>query len=853
LNTYLIQHALDHVWCSPEQDYQHLFQPRRLTVPKGVKRFVDVEWLRLQLPDSVYRYHVYQIGQLSPDFLNLLPDTQRWYTGTEAVNRNEITIDLYTQKGLHIPLFESYFRKTETFNLIIAIRDQPRIFSAETNVLYARFYSNAYFTSERSQFLIDRLYTNGKRIGSRVDTLSFQKEINDAKDLGTGFVYVMHNGWLVNNLVTDQVNVDDVVEYVHDTSVDRVWDVTIDSLETFNSTLDSVRKYLIKQPNAATDSIDYHDDLDFWVYRTGETFLKGIFFHKGHTNCLRMVTHSAYAMAVQSVLDHAQKVTDWIPNTLSLRVVIRKSGYDRGLVFETNRIRELYRLSDLATLQAMVGAHALVPEWQAAHLEASAYTAIMAKTLGAITSPDVQLAYGYNAVSKIVGEALHRPIVEDGRRVVHPPFKLRYRATAYEYTIAGTLIDFHYHNEGRIYTVKSPEAYYIEFIVGQGGDYSGTINSATCSHQPSDINLRPFITPKRGGVSINEWRRATPRTEYVQNDQGILWLIDFEDYATAIRNDHQFLSKHLELAPLDGLLTFTIEAKEIVGTAEVTQAMEFPTGKLDLFLNGHPLIENLDFFVQWPTVVICNKEYLLPALPTQKVTVRATNFPTDTAERLPPNEFGYITHGYISRNNRFDVRDDRVLRYLIEGRLWAYSDLTFSEDLAQVTVPGVRNGAPYLIDEIIVPMDELENNETYRFRDQARVVDQHVSDYLTLYYPEPEILGPSIIERRYQVLSPFVSRIHHALSTGFLYPEGIKGQYSVEDLCEWVKDYLPLLDYDPILNGVDDRYVNVQPHQFFTETTLDIYQYTFLERVIQHYLQGRVDLTSHVRVKAGWL
>jgi hypothetical protein len=853
LNKYIVEHALKNVWCSPEQDYQHLFQPQRITSPKGVKRFVDVEWLRLQLPDQTNTYHVYQIGQLSPDFLNLLPDTQRWYTGTEAVNRNEITIDLYTQKGLHIPLFESYFRKTETHNLIIAIRDQPRIFKASENVLYVRFYSNAYFTSTRSHPTEDRLYTKGKRITHRVDTIAFQKEINDTRAGWKGLVYVMHNGWLVDNLVIDNVAVDDVVEYVHDTSVDRVWNVTVKSLETFNSTLDSVRKYLIKQPNAATDSIDYHDDLDFWVYRKSDTLLKGIFFHKGHTGCLRMVTHSAYAMPVQSVLDHAQKVEGWLASTLSLRIVIRKSGYDRGLVFETNRIRELYRLSDLATLQALVGPHALVPEWQAAHLEASAYTAIMAKTLGAVTSSDVQLAYGYNAISKIVGEALHHPIVVDGRRIIYPPFKLRYRATAYEYTVAGTLIDFHYHQEGRIYIVHSPLAHYVEFIVGQGGDYSGTINDATCTQQPTDINLKAFISPKRGGVSTNEWRVAILRTEYVQNNQGILWLIDLDDYTTAIRNDHQFLSKHLELAPLDGLLTFRIEAMETTGTAVSKREMQFPTGKLDLFLNGHPLIENLDFFVDWPTVVICNKEYLLPELETQKVTIRATNFPSETAERLPPNEFGYITHGYLSRNNRFDVRDDRVLRYLIEGRLWAYSDLKFSEDLARVTAPGVRNGAPYLIDEIIVPMDELENNETYRFRALSRMTDQHVSDYLTLYYPEPVITGPSIIERRYQVLSPFVSRIHHALSTGFFYPEGIKGQYSVEDLCEWVEDYLPLLEFDPILKGVDDRYVDVQPHQFFTETTLDIYQYTFLERVIQHYLQGRVDLTSHVRVKAGWL
>jgi len=853
MNEYIVQHALQNVWCSPEQDYQHLFKLCRISRPRGVMRSVAVEWAQLQLPDITNVYHVYQLGQLSPVFLKLLPTTKTWYSTSSAVNTNEITIDIYNQQGLHLPLFTSYLQRTESRNLILAVKAQPAITDLSKDTLFIRFYSNAYFASERSHPLNDRLFTKGIAVTHRNDAIAIQQEIADIRTKWSGVVYILHNGWWVDSLDISKVKVNDIIEFIHDTSIERIWSMSVENLETFISSLDGVRKYLLKQPNGSTDSIAYHDDLDFWVYNRTEASVRGIFFHKSFTNILRMVTHSSYSVAVQALIDHAQKVEGWLLTDLALRIVIRKSGYDRPLVFETNRIKELYRLNDVATMQAMLGVNAVVPEWQVANLEQSKYPALMSQRLEAITSEQVQAAYGYNALSKLVGEALHRVVNEDGRLVIYPPFKLRYNATMYEYDVQGRLIDFHYHNEGRIYGVHSPLAYYVEALVGKGGITSGTFYDTGCAHNPTNFNLRAWVSPILGGVNLGEWRNAIPVTEYVQNIEGLIWLVDHSRVATAVRNDSVFLSVHRDLAPLNGLLTFILSAMDTRGSVTEELPLLVPTGKLDLFLNGHPLIENLDYFVTWPKVVICNKEYLLPEQTTQRVTIRATNFPDTSVQRLPPNEFGFITHNYISRNNRFDVRDDRVLRYIIEGRIWTHDELSFSEDHSAVTIEGVRNGAPYLIDEIIVPMDELTNNETYAFREQARRTDTHVSDYLTLYYPETPISGPSIIERRYQVLSPFASRIHDALATGYLYPEAIKGQYSDVDIESWVHEYLWLLDFDPIIKGVDDRYVVVHPHHYFIETVLDIYQYTFLERVIRLYLQGRVDLTSHVRIKEDWI
>lgn len=853
MDSYLLHHAIDNVWCSPDQDHQYLFQPARLTVPQGARRVVNVEWDQYILPDQTSRYHVYQIGQLSPLILNLLPDVNRWYSVQEAMNTRPLVINFYTRQGLHLPRDACFIRHTSSRNLILAVKEQPVITDLSTAGLFVRFYSNAFFNSERSQDGTHRIRTQTLTVSNRAGVINFLQRMEEARISRPGIVYQFHNGFLVDQLRPNIIQTQDVIEWVQDTSVEEVLDIPIADLSTFTSTLDGIRKYLVLRSKCVTDTIDYHDDIDFWLYRPAAGSFTGVFYHKANAQSVRMITHKDYALPVQAILDHTNRIGWPDSQELVLRLHLRKSGYHRPLVHEHHRIHELRRLSDDAIARAMVGTNALVPEWQVANLETSTYTRLMRSNFEQLTPERVYQAYGYNAVSKLVGDTPQIPFDESGRLVTEPPFKLRALSTMYEYDRQGRLINYYYHEEGRTYPVRNEHTGYVEGIVGRGGMTTGTTYDLERMDIPEGVGFQAYICDIVGGEPTYLWRQALPGRDYQLRNESFLWCVDMDQFLTAVRIDGVFLARDYLLVPFNGVLKFSIVSRERVGVQSVEGVLLLPPGKLDLWLNGHPLIENLDYFVQGYDVVICNKEYLDPSLEEQRITVRAMGFPDAQGRRLPVAEFGFVEHGLLSRNNRFDIRDDKVLRYVVEGRLWTREDLIFSENDRGVRMEHVRNGAPYVIDEIIVPVPEVGNGGTYPYRNRSREVDERISDYLTLYFPEPVIEGPSIIQRRYQVLSPFTSRVHWDLLNGYLYPEKIKEQYSDMDIREWLKSYEWLLEYDPIIRGVDERYVAVHPHHLFIETELDVYQYKFLQRVIAVYLNNKVDLSHHVRIKEGWI
>lgn len=98
---HLIHHAQQNVWCSPDQDYQYLYQPVRLTRSYGVRQYVDVEWDRHWLPEKEGRYHVYQLGQVAPWLLNLFSCEQGWCSFSEVMNQHNLTLDAYVLKGFN--------------------------------------------------------------------------------------------------------------------------------------------------------------------------------------------------------------------------------------------------------------------------------------------------------------------------------------------------------------------------------------------------------------------------------------------------------------------------------------------------------------------------------------------------------------------------------------------------------------------------------------------------------------------------------------------------------------------------------------------------------------------------------
>lgn len=856
MRDYLINHALQNAWCSPSQDLQVIFRPQRISRPAGVKHYFTNMWVPLPLPTSDV-FHVYQVGQVHPSLLGLFPQRMVWVTISELMGRDNLIVDVYTNNGKMLPRFETWVLLTNDNNLILIVKDQTKIANLRTEAVYFRFYSNAYFSSDRADTQLQNIECVGVRVTATTDALSFQRRVNESR-LRPGLTNVYVNGRFVHNFIPQFLTIDDIVEFVYDSTVKRVIDFPISDMATFDSVLDLKRKYLLHYEGAQVggEIIDYRDDIDVYLIKTGvlnnSPTWEGVLFHKNQNDAFRMVTHRDYAVCIPYVDSYLNVLSGWTQiQALTLRLIIRNSGWSRPLIDEHQRIKELYRLSEPNRRMALTGVDANVDIWHAVSLENSFYPKIMDAYGPQVTFDKVQYGYGYNAISRLIGDSPQTVQSVNGRRVVVLPPGLRATSTIYEYDANGRMIDYYHHTSGREYTPQNPQTVLIEGIVGLGKYKINTRFRETVVVLTPGLNYRFYCTPIRDGiVQHDEWADVTGNNAFytVDSMNRAMWVVDQADYAYAVKSDLDFLAYDLTLNPINGLLKFTIDG--LASYPVSPQGVCFITlGKVELWMNGYALIENLDYFVKDMQYVITNKKYLGSSV-AQKITIRATGFCRSNMTREAPDEVGFVKYGLLSRNRRYDVRDDKVIRIVVDGRTFHRSALLFSENDSGVTMVNVPNGAPYYIDDVVVPLRDLTNGEdTYSLRQLSLTVDQKVSDYLTLKNPEPTRTNPDFIVDKYPIYSPFSSTVMHDLINGTLSMEEFRGQYSDHDMREALAGYTYLLDYDPCLKTIDLTHVGIHPHNLNVVTLLDIYQYNFLNRAIKSFLLDRVDITRFISIR----
>ena len=858
MSDYLVDHAVMNAWCSPRQDLQVILKPARISSARGVYVSSPHLWGTVPLPTIGDQYHLYQIGQIHPTLLGLFPERQVWHRLSSVMGLENLMADVYTNSGLHLPRFETWILVTGERDVLMAVKSQPRIADLKTTPIYLRLYSNAYFGSDRADSEDDKIVCKGIKVTDANQALSFQRDYLDHVEY-TGLTTLYVNGVFVHNYLPGQLAAGDIAEFVYDSTVKQVIDFPIGSLETFESTLDLKHKYLLHYggPQTGGEGIDYRDDIDVYLIEKGSSggnpAWNGVYFHKNQNDAFRQVTHRDYSVAVPYVLAYLNTRPQWLDSqALTLRLHIRKSGWQRPLIHEHHRIRELYKLEEEDLLQAMVGSDSVVPVWRAPALEASAYTQLMDSYFEQITNQLVEDAYGYNAIAKLIADTPQQVQVVSGLRQVTLPFGLQTNSTIYEFDTNGVLLGFYNHTSGEKYFPVNATTTLIEGTVGEGSLELDTTFYSLHNILDPKASYRFYNAPIVGGiVQQSEWTDVTGNTaKYGIIGNTATWFVDRNTVAVAVKSDKKILAYDLILSPQNGLLKFSIDAEATYPSGSALGVMFIPMGKLDLWLNGYALIENLDYFVKWPQIVITNKAYLVPGN-NQKLTVRATGFCRSDMTREPTKDVGFVKYGLLSRNARFDIRDDKVVRVIANGATYHRNALIYSEEDDGIIGAPVPNGVPYLIEDVVVPLRGIVDTDTYELRAVSKAVDQSVEDYLTLKLPELVKTLPDMIPDKYPIYSPFASTIMYDLINGVLPMTNFQGQYSDKKVLDFLPAYLYLLDYDPTKKNLDLAHVSIHPHNLNVETQLDIYQYNFLARVIRIYLGDKVDITRFISINTG--
>lgn len=886
MNDLLLRYATSKVWCNPGQDRQGVFELARLTPNGGRRHSFSVQYERMSLPDSTSDWMVYQIGKIIPSLHNFPPRKWHWNRMDELARERLLFTELYTKDGIHFPRFESYMMLGHGDNLLVAVKINDKIAKLNEETLYARLYSNAYFSSVRSDGR-RRLDIQGKRFSSQSDVLPFQRDVErEAQEFGGHVLYYV-NGRMVHNLSLTTVKEGDVGEAVFDASIERVVDIPIKDMGVFTSTKDQLRKYLVHYYDDTVKRIDYQDDIDVYLIKKVNDRFHGIYYHRNDPVWMRMVTHKDYSVPVPRInafietktsktdkVDPKQPEVTWQRgDDITLRLYIRNAGYDRPLEPNANRTDLLYRLPAPMVRRAMLGLDATVPFWQADALESSPYVKFMSLPSSSVypayfgeegqTSEEkskvIALAgevFGYHAAGKILANSPQPVESKLGVRAATLGLEHWKDSSVFEYDADGYLLGHYYHTLGEYYLPWHEQTTKIETISGMGGDTLAQQYGGEYYDIPKGCNFRLYLGSVWRGESSNDWVDITDspdlakygRLEY--QPKGIkrwIWTLDSRNQTGLVRTDKKFIARDIRLTIEDGLLEFSVNATENIGGVEKNRVMELPLGILDVWLNGRALQPGIDYVVKWPQVIISNLRYLNFNDPDQKVTYRLYGFPTTELKLHKTNETGFIRHGVMSENHVFNVHQNKVLRITADGRYLTPEEVVFDEDNSPRQIDKVRNGAPYSVQTPHLVFHEIFEDDLKSRRDDDER-ERLASAYLTKNLPEKVYPEKDFIPNKYPVISCFANKLLFDLMHNINVPEGIKDHYSEQDIRTWLKDYAWIAEYDLSNVGVNEEYVDIRPHWFDHVVELDYFKYIFFARAVGVFLAKRPDIANYVRM-----
>lgn len=870
---YLVSSAMSNLWSNPSIDNQLILNLSRISPPGGAYSKYRVMLTDYTLPTND-RYHVFVLGNIFPLTLNLFDNfsitkPNEWVSFSTAITNTKVLVDIYTNYGVQLPKFECFYTFDTNYDLIIVVKDNSKLpINYGTDKIFLRVFTNSYFKTAIGSTEIG-LVTYGLNIKTPADQILIQSNYNSLNVL-PGNLKLFINGYYTNVLDT---TIGNIVELLYDSSAYKYVDFPINKGMSFTSTLDKKKKYILHHLKDTINQIEFYDDVDFYVNYTDPVtgLIKGLYYNKNVLDSVRMLTHRDYSIVVDYVNNYIAQLQATMVNTISLnnitiRAIYKKCADSKSVYYENNRILDLYKLPDNLIVNNLIGNG--LPIWFADNLESSQSSMFYGKQFSTIKLNDVINVLGYNSASKILGDTPTYPINVGNVKQCSVPFALQSNCLVYEYAaVTGKMLGYSYINNQFLYNTKFNgdlvEMVYgtnvntLKFTTNSSKDLTGWLNNTLNLNQVNGYRVY-MCTVNAVGFPDLKWRDITNSNEYHLSTDGLNTLISNNlslDQFFMVRFDNTIVTNDLTFGTAsninlvsEGNIKFTLSEQSDMmtkGTLITNSVMSVPMGSLDIYLNGRALIANLDYVVKFPEVVITNTSFLNNVNPNI-VHYRYSGFCNPDLTMEPIDDSGFIINGTLSANNKYDIRDNKVLKVIVNGGVFNRDLLFFAENSAVGNT--LLNGLPYQIKDIVVPMRVSEGIDTYSYREQSKIIDKQISTYMTNMLPQVEILPLPTITNKWIIYSPFLTSIVTAMKTGVLTDVILANIVTDNDVLLLAKPYEKWLPFDPtqIVNNINTNYVVVQATNQMNGITLNLFQYRFLLSVNRLYCNGLVDLSQYV-------
>lgn len=868
MNRTIFQYAIDQVWCSPSQDNSVIIKPARISPSSGSGNVVTVMGRRLALPTQLDRYDVYQVGALYPSILGLNDynpsfTQETWISFEQAIRETDLIVQIYNQYGLEIPKAFAYYCLTRERNLIFCVKRLPEfgLIYPEDNI-YFRFYTNAFFVSERSVVGLDGTYSKAIQPTTVSQISNFGAEVTNYK-LKPGYTLCFVNGLLRQDINISTVMAGNIAEFIYDSSIKKVVKFPLDGLQSFTSTLDGEYKYLMAYNHTENDVIDFQDDVDFWVVHkelANPNNYHGLYLGRNSPEAIRMVTHREYSIKVFDVQQIKEKLRSILElpaildSNVQILMIVRKAGFARNLIKDSSRLFELYKLGYQERISAMIGQNASMSEWTAAALENNAYMALMREKYENITMGLVQDALGYNGISKLLADSPKKAEIHSSSKSCILAPGVQVGSSVFEYGANGELLDVVNHLTGERHYSTHPDASVFEILTGHNGEDPSVYFSTTSFVLEENVEFRLYRTQIVAGVWQENWRDVTESEEYTVATGAINIVSVNVNTMYMLRTSKKFLCRSFQLFPVGGNYFFSLTERVNRGLGFYDHFVAVPPKHIKVFLNKKPLVENVDYIVKFPNIYIISKKHLVNPYTSvgQDIVVACHGFCDNDCLYRPDFDSGFIEHGFLSNDGEYDLRDDKVLSTIVDGKFIHPEDLLYSEEHTGVSVANALNGVPYQITNSDVAIWGLEGLTATEFRNKARVIDRKVKGIMTALKPQPPRGDLMVIPQRYELFSPFFQRIIFELVNNNIPEADINNATNDNKLIELCVPFEHTLKFDPLTPGnrLDERYVTIHPHCWPVVVSMSLVKYRFLSNVVRLYGRSLISLTNFVNISS---
>ncbi|MDD2819127.1 MAG: hypothetical protein PHN51_10110 [Candidatus Nanopelagicales bacterium] len=853
--------AIDHIYCAPGQDRQFSFKMVRVNKKQyPAKGTVMVYNTGKELPNKTSFFHVFTLGNIPPSILNLLTQKKHWYKdvwvrASDDMELRDYILKIYNDQGVMFPRQHVYYSFIDQNSLLVAIESLPWLRGAYPvdSFEYMHVYSNAYFNKPGYHGSFERIGIDHsfQQVSNNLEKVQLQNQIAYARSQGCGvFIYV--NGYWTPDLT---LNIPDssYVEIVYDQSVIETELHAINGLRTFDSVKDDCVKYLLFRDTTAS-YIEYQDDTEIYIAESSGLVKKGVFFYKHHESVMRNVTDKDYSLRSSYVNNMAQELCNVTGGGLADKTIVmyrRKSGRDMELKYSALKLHELYKLPVDAQRDVISSAGYSLDSLRVENLENSDYFRLAsASSVSQVTPELATAAVGYNGVSHYFAQT---PVKRGSELTIEVAELYQGNSLAFEYDNDGLFKGQAVLTNGPYYTCSGPDVRFVEFMYGQTPSDFGRLyekdETFTLLYPQDDyVILAAYFD---GSVRQSTWTKVSGTSAAVQTGSTVtLSLPDGQKAKVIYMNQPNVYD--LQLSTDDGVLYFPLTCQEDRGLGMMTYHLDVAPESLAVFLNNRRLTQGLGYFIDFPYVCITSKKYLNTDSPVQNVHVRMSGVTLDSSKINNLEVRGFVNHGALSRNKRYDIRDDRVYSVFVDGLMQDKGQIYWSEADNVVRLNHAQNGLPYTVAESMIPVKPFTGVDTVRLFEVSQATNTKIMNLFNMVMPEPAIDQFNVIGSAYIVYSPVVCKLIGDILTGVIPSTLYTTPYddmTVHTLIE--TRYKSLLKVDPVRHAMPDVNVEIQPHISNLVVNMSLLQYRFVAnfvRVITSNNPSKVELSGRLSV-----